>query len=254
VISEWFYGLDMSMLCLMTIILVVGAVDLGNRAGLRHRATDDRNVDVSTLAGASLGLLALLGAFSFSMAESRYDQRRSMVLEEANAIGSTANFALMLPHAQREPILSLLRDYTTIRIVLGVPYDPIKTAQDIAWAPDFQARLWQRAVAVTASDPQSLPVYRFVASLNEMNNIHERRLTGLRNHVPVPVTFILIGTAVVAMGLAVYNAGVTGAKRHIANLVMSVTIVLLIMLVVDLDRPYRGLIQALVDAAASIPY
>jgi len=256
-ISEWFYGFDMPVLCLITIILVEGAAELGNRIGLRQRAADDRNVDVSTLAGASLGLLALLIAFSFSTAETRYELRRGMVLEEANAIGSTANFALMLPQPARESILTLLRDYTSVRIGLGVPYDPIKMEKDVARSLDLQARLWQQAVVVTASDPQSLPAYRFVASLNEMNNIHARRLTALRNHVPASVMFILIGTAIVAMGLAGYNMGVAGSKRHIINFIVSLTIVLVIMLVVDLDRPYRGLIlvpaDALVDAAAGIP-
>ena len=106
---------------------------------------------------------------------------------------------------------------------------------------------------MTAANPQSLPAYRFVASLNEMNNIHERRITALRNHVPIAVTFMLVGTAMVAMGFTGYNAGIRGARRRLTALIMSVTIALLIMLVVDLDRPYRGLIQvpvqALVDAA-----
>ena len=98
---DWFYGLDMPVLYPLTIILIVGAAELGNWIGLRLHAARTENADVGTLAGASLGLLALLIAFSFSMAESRYDLRRNMVLEEANAIGSTANFALMLPEDLR---------------------------------------------------------------------------------------------------------------------------------------------------------
>jgi hypothetical protein len=163
----------------------------------------------------------------------------------------------MLPQPAQGPILSLLRDYTAVRITLGVPYDPLKLEQDIARSLDLQARLWQQAVAVTAANPQSLPAYRFVASLNEMNNIHERRLTALRNHVPVAVTFMLIGTAMVAMGFTGFNAGVIGARRRLITFIMCLTVALLIMMIVDLDRPYRGLIevpvQSLVDAAQGIP-
>ena len=72
------------------------------------------------------------------MAESRYDSRRNVVLEEANAIGSTANFALMLPQASQQPILSLLRDYAAVRIAFGVPFDPAKLQQDIARSLDLQ--------------------------------------------------------------------------------------------------------------------
>jgi Protein of unknown function (DUF4239) len=254
---DWYYGLDMQVLYPVTIILIAGAAELGNLIGLRFHAARSENADVGTLAGAALGLLALLIAFSFSMAESRYDLRRSMVLEEANAIGSTANFALMLPESAQKPILTLLRDYAAVRITLGVPYDPSKQEQDITRSLDLQSRLWQQAVAVTAADPQSLPAYRFVASLNEMNNIHERRLTALSNHVPVAVMFLLTGTAMVAMGFTGFNAGVVGARRHLTAFIMALTVALLIMLIVDLDRPYRGLIQvpaqALMDAAQGIP-
>ena len=101
--------------------------------------------------------------------------------------------------------------------------------------------------------PQSLPAYRFVASLNEMNNIHERRLTVLRNHVPPEVMVILIAISMVAMGFTGYHAGVVGTYRRIINLIVSVTVAVLIMLVIDLDRPSRGLIvvpvQPLIDAA-----
>jgi hypothetical protein len=139
---------------------------------------------------AALGLLALLIAFSFSMALSRYERRRDMVLEEANAIGSTANFTLMLPPSAQRPILSLLREYTAVRVALGVPYDSQKMKKDIARSLDIQARLWQQAAAVATAEPQSLPAYLFVSSLNEINNIHEKRLTALRNHVPVVVVLM----------------------------------------------------------------
>jgi hypothetical protein len=60
---------------------------------------------------------------------------------------------------------------------------------------------------VTTAAPQSLPAYRFVASLNEMNNIHESRLTALRYHVPGAVTALLIAVAMVATGFTGYHAG-----------------------------------------------
>lgn len=122
---------------------------------------------------------------------------------------------------------------------------------------DIQSCLWQQAVAVTATNPRSLPAYRFVASLNEMNNIHETRITTLRNRVPLALHYMLVGTAMVAMGFTGFNAGVFGSRRRPTTIIMSLMIAMLIMLVVDLDRPERGLIQvsvqALVDADNSIP-
>jgi type IV secretory pathway VirB2 component (pilin) len=180
-----------------------------------------------------------------------------MVLEEANAISSTANFALMLPEPARKPILGLLRDYVAVRIGLGIPHDPAKLERDIARSLELQTKLWQQAVAVTAAAQQSLPAYRFVGSLNEMNNIHERRLTALRYHIPGEVAFMLIVVAMVAMGFTGFYAGLTGLRRHAVTLIMSLMVSVVIMLVADLDQPARGLIQVpvqpLVDAAQGIP-
>ncbi len=250
------YELDLAILYPVTIILIAGAAALGAWIGRRVRGGATEGADISTLTGAALGLVALLLAFSFSLALSRYEVRRTLVLEEANAIGSTANFALMLPEPVQGPILRLLRDYTVVRIGLGVPFDPAKLERDVAQSLELQTRLWQQAVAVTATAPQSLPAYRFVASLNEMNNIHERRLTALRYHVPAAVMFMLIGVSMVALGFTGYQAGVTGSRRRVATLIMSVTVAVVIMLVVDLDRPARGSIQVpvqpLVETAQGI--
>jgi hypothetical protein len=257
VIFDWLYGLNLAILWPLTIALIGGSAEIGNWFGLRSYRAGTDNADVGTLAAASLGLLALLIAFSFSMAEARFDARRNLVLEEANAIGSTANFALMLPEPAQQPILRLLRDYVAARIALVVSADPAQTQRNIARSLDLQQRLWQQAVAVVAANPPTLTIHRFVTSLNEMNNIHERRITALRAHVPSDVTGMLIGAAMVALGFAGYNTGLAGARRRLPLLVMSVTVALLIMLIVDLDRPYEGLIhvpvQALIDAAQGIP-
>ena len=240
-----------------TIILIAGAAEFGNWIGGRNRSAEARGDDFGTLTAAALGLLALLIAFSFSIALSRFDLRQDLVLEEANAIGSTANFALMLPEKVQKPLLGMLRDYTAVRIGLGVPYDPAKLQRDVARSVDLQARLWQQAVSVTSADPQSLPAYRFVASLNEMNNIHESRLTALRYHVPPEVLLMLVGVAMVALGFTGYHAGRMEARGRVATLIMSLMVAGVIMLIMDLDRPARGIIlvspQPLIDAAQGIP-
>ncbi len=254
---ESLYQTGFGVLYPFIIVLIVISAEFGNWIGLRVRRADPAGADIGTIAGAALGLLALLLAFSFSIGLARYDARRQQVLEEANAIGSTANFALMLPRPAQAPILNLLHDYTKIRITLGVPFDPPQFERDIARSVALQSQLWQQAVAVTAALPQSLPAYRFVSSLNELNNIHERRITALRYHIPSAVMFLLIGVAMVAMAFTGYHAGASGARRRLPNLVMAVTVGLLILMVIDLDRPNRGLIQvptqALLDALNGIP-
>ena len=239
------------------IVLFFGSATLGAWLGRRihRRGEDDR--DATTFATASMGLLALLIAFTYSIALARYDLRRQAVLGEANAIGSAANYALMLPPAQRAPTLDLLRRYTQVRISLGAPFDPGRFATDTTTTGTLQVEMWRQAVAASAAEPRSLPVYQFVSNLNEVNNAGERRVTALRNHTPTVVVFALVATAVMAIGFTAYASGLAGSRRRIGMGLLSLLLAVLILLTIDLDRPDRGTIEvstkALMDALASIP-
>jgi hypothetical protein len=252
---NYFFNVDFVVLYPLVVVLVCGAAEFGAWLGRRSADRDARD-RIAVLTGSALGLLALLLAFSFSLALSRYDARRTVVLDEANAISNTANVALMLPQSAQTPILALLHDYITVRVGLGTPYNPAKLDQDIARSVELQTALWQQATALTAANPQGLPVYRFVSSLIEMHNVHERRLIALRNHIPGEIMLVLVGAAMVAMAFAGYQISDRVTPR-IAAVIMSLLVATVIIAVVDLDRPARGLIQVpvrpLLDAERSIP-
>jgi hypothetical protein len=255
-LAQVLYGLPIAVLLVAASLLMLGFSELANWMGLRWRTERPEAGDAATLAGASLGILALLLAFSFSIALARYDARRAAVLDEANAIGSAANFALTLPRRSQRPIVALLRQYAAVRVGLGRPYDPSKLNRDVVESAKIQERLWQRAVAVTDAAPQSLQSYRFVNAVNDLNNVAERRITTLRVRIPLEVVIMLFGTSLVAMGFVGFHAGLSGKGRILSRVLMAVTIAALIMLIVDLDRPSRGLIsvsvQPLVDALQGI--
>ena len=237
-------------------VLLLGATEVGRLVGRRmHGRRADK--DASTLATGMLGIFALLIAFTYSLSLERYDARRQVVLEEANAIGTTANYALMLPDGQRSAVMARLRHYTQLRMVLGSPYDEQRFERDNKASNAELTAIWQQAVAITASTPQSLPAYRFVAALNEQTNIAEARVTALRNHVPIIVLAVLAIVAMVSLGFAGYGAALTGFDRYVGLSIMAVTISLLIALTIDLDRPNRGSIeisvQPLRDALVAIP-
>lgn len=235
-------------------ILFVGAAEIGALIGLRFRARAHKPEAMGTLAVSALGLLALLLAFSLAHALSRYETRRDMVLQEANAIGAAAHLALMLPEEAQQPILGLLHDYSAIRINLGFPYSPAKLESDGAKSVEILTTLWRKAE--TIADPRSLSAHRFINALEEMTKVQEARLTAHRYHVPDAVYLTLLGVAVVALAFTGYQAGLSGTKLRAANLTMAVTLAVVTVLVVDLDQPARGLIQlptqALVDVTKDI--
>jgi hypothetical protein len=246
--------IDAKFLYPLVIVLLVGAAELGSWISWRHYGKSARSEDLQTLAISTLGLLALILAFTLSHALSRYEDRRALVVEEANAIGSTAHLALMLPTQAQGPILGLLRDYVAVRIGLGVPHDPAKLERDVAKSRDLLTRLWQQAAAV--SEPQSLPANRFINSLDEMNKIQERRLHALRYHVPNAFVLMLLAVAMITVGFTGYHSGLTQTRPRLGTLILAVTVAFVIVGLVDLDQPDRGLIrephQALVDVAKAI--
>lgn len=248
------YEIDIKYLYPLVTVIVLAGSELGNfmarREGQRHSASDT----TGTLTAATLGILALMLGFSFSIAMGRFDERRVQALEEANGIGTVANYATMLPQPAQGRILAVLRDYTKLRITLASPRQPEELERDIAASVALQGKLWAEASALSAADPRSLPVYRFVAALNDMTNIHERRISALRFLVPSEVLIMLVVVAVVGM---IFTGYYTGNERRMFDRVLAVLVAMLIMLIVDLDRPTTGLIrvpvQALEDALAGIP-
>jgi hypothetical protein len=247
--------LDATFLYPLVIVLLVGSAELGGWVGQRFHRNKIRSDDLETLTVSTLGLLALLLAFTLSHALSRYEDRRSLVVDEANAVESTAHLALMLPPQAQQTTFSLLRDYVAVRIGLGIPYDPAKLERDVAKSKDLLTRLWQQAVAV--SEPQSLAANRFINSLDEMTKIQERRVSAFLYHVPNAVVLMLLGVGMVTVGFTGYHTGLTETRPRLGLLIMAVMVAIVIVGVIDLDQPARGLIrvpiQSLVDVAKGIP-
>src|SRR3954467_15474633 len=96
----------------LAVIFVVSEV--GWQLGIRTKGGGGGNI--ATLESAMLGLLALMLAFTFSMALTRFEARRDALLNEANAIGTTALRARLLPDPHRSETLKLLREYVQIRL------------------------------------------------------------------------------------------------------------------------------------------
>ena len=109
-------GLDLplSLIFALSLVALISSAMIGCYIG--ERATERAGASISTLDGAILGLLALMIGFTFSMSLTRFDARRDAVLQEANAIGTTALRARLLPAPYATQALKLLREYTDIRL------------------------------------------------------------------------------------------------------------------------------------------
>jgi len=240
---------------LASLVVVLGATELGRFLGAR---VGDRGGDqVFTLESAVLGLLALMIAFTFAMALSRFESRRDAVLNEANAIGTTALRARLLPTPQSTETLKLLREHVQIR--LDITQRIATQAQfdaGVSRSNQIQEALWQQALEVAAKDNGMVPTGLFIQTLNEMIDDQEKRLTALRNQVPNIVLLALYGVATVAGAFSGYAGGLGTRASRLPVYAMIFLICAVILLIQDLDRPSTGLIvtyqQPMIDTAAAI--
>lgn len=121
----------------------------------------------------------------------------------------------------------------------------------------MQARLWGEATAIGQQHPDSIGVGLFVESLNEVIDLHAKRVTaGMRNRIPGTIWASLFTIAVLSLGAMGYHAGLVGATRSLAVIAVALAFSAVIALVVDLDRPQEGTLtvsqQALIDVRQSM--
>jgi hypothetical protein len=239
----------------VSLVVVMVASEFGRLLGAR---VGDRGGDqVFTLESAVLGLLALMIAFTFAMALSRFESRRDAVLNEANAIGTTALRARLLPTPYSTETLKLLHDYVQIRldITQRIPSDTQFNA-DVARSNQIQEALWRQAMEMAGKDNGMVPTGLFIQTLNEMIDDQEKRLTALRNRVPNIVLLALYGVATVAGAFSGYAGGLGARASRLPVYAMIFLICAVILLIQDLDRPSTGFIvtdqQPMIDSAATI--
>jgi len=237
------------------LVVVLLSVECGYRLGKyrRSRHEQEKEAPVGTIVGATLGLLAFILAFTFGLAAARFDARRQVLLDEANAIGTTYLRAGMLPE-RREEIRKLLRDYVDTRLEavrLG------KIAEGIRQSENLQNEVWTQATAVGEKNSNSIVVGLFVQSLNEMIDLHAKRVqAGLRSRIPGAIWLGLFAVAALSLATMGYHAGMVGTRRSLAILAVAFTFSVVIELIADLDRPQEGVLkvsqQALVDLQRSM--
>src|SRR5713226_9676237 len=182
-------------LALFTLLLVASEIGFLRGRAVGSDLTEASKSQLSSLQGAMMGLLALLLGFSFALAESRFETRRHLVVEESNAIGTTYLRSQMLPEPYRTELAKLLGEYIDARLEFfqaGVDEGRLKGA--IEKSEKVQRQLWSEALALAEKDPSPVPTGLFIAPLNDVIDLHAERDAARQNHVPEIALWLLDGT------------------------------------------------------------
>ena len=223
---------------------MLGGTGLGIFIGHRVRHLSGTLTEpFGVLQAAMLGVVGLILAFGLSLAVTRYENRRSAIVDEANAIGTTFLRAQTLSEPQRSKSIVLLDRYidSTIRLSEVIPSSDQQRA--VAAKEDgLQRRLWGLAGQALDGAPQASAPRLYVETLNEMIDNESARIAGLNNRVPNAVLLLEVLGATLALGLL--GAYLTLLGRGLAAVMLASALVAFLLLVTfDLDRPTRGMIR-----------
>jgi hypothetical protein len=198
----------------------------------------DQN-ELTIVQSAALTLLGLIVGFSFSMAVTRYDQRKNLEEAEANAIGTEYARTDLMPESAAGDARGLLKQYLDQRILFYVTSDPAKLEQIRAETHRLGADLWASARSHASAQPTT--VAALVASgMNDVLNSADYTTAAWLNRIPVPAWWLLVMIGVgsnVTLGL--------GAKRFNSLLlfVLPLTVAVSLFLIADIDGPRGGLVK-----------
>ena len=231
------------LICAAFLVLWL-ATQAGRRiATARGALAADEREDFSVVLGATLTLLGLIIGFSFSMATSRYDQRKTYEEAEANAIGTAYARADLLPATAVPGVKALLREYTALRVQDYQATAPAVLQVLDARTASVQRRLWQAVVSPAAAQPTPLAAL-VVSAVNDVLNSQGYTQAAWWNRIPLGAWVLLLSIGAFACAMLGYGSRTTG-RANVLPSIMPAIVAVSLFLIADIDSPREGVIRVI---------
>lgn len=259
--KEIMYDHSSVLIVAILFVALIVATESGYRIGLRigHGTSESSKSQVNSIQASILGVLALLLGFTFSLSLQRYDSRSQAVINEANAIGTVMLRTELLPESVRTESRDLVRKYLDHRIrAAGISLDHDgQRKEELKVSNKLLDSLWHLATRAADEVPNPVTTGLYIQALNDLIDAFGTRDAALNRHVPEVVLFLMFATFTLTATLVGYAAGVSGNRASFATYILEILIVCLVFVIIDLDRPRRGLIevshQSLIELQENLP-
>jgi hypothetical protein len=235
---------------LFALFLFIGMLlllEVGRRFGVRRRPKESEGErgGLGTVEGAVFALFGLMVAFTFSGAASRFNEKRMLVAEEANAIETAYLRLHLLPHQAQPALQELFRRYVDSRLETyrRLP-DMVAAEMEMAKSKKIQEEVWTEAVAATRL-PDSPPTagLLLLPALNNMIDISTTRTLALQIHPPRIVYALLFGLGLICALLAGFRMSSGQHRSWLHILGFTVLTVIIVYVMLDVEYPRAGLIR-----------
>jgi len=224
--------------CLAAFTLIECGARLRKR--LQISFEEERQDQVSRISNDLMILLSLLLGFTLAMAVPRYDHRRELVVEEANAIGTTWLRAGTLPQPAQSRVRDLLRQYVDARLQFAdAGFDSARISAAEARSKSLQNQLWSECMLAIQND-RSAVTGAFMLTLNDTIDLDAKRLEAFENRIPNTIWFLIFFIS----GLTSLAFGFTLRTRFwFPMLILPLMMAAVICLIADLDTSRGGTIR-----------
>lgn len=244
-INSLLYNTSSITICILLLAGIGVFYITGNKLGI-YRSKKNPLVlseGVGPLEGALMGLLALLLSFTFSMSASRFDERRSSVIHEANTIGTAILRAELYPDSSKIAFRKDFKEYVYARIAYYQAGNNDKKIDScLQVTAEIYGLLWQRAADLSVQSGSVMPHSQMVPALNDMIDAVTSCDASRLARVPDPILWLLIMLTLLVSMIIGYSRNEKKNDWVILGLYSLMT-VLTIYTILDLDRPRRGLIK-----------
>jgi len=235
-----FAQIDASLVAVGLGLAMFLAWGAGRWMGQRSRGRKGEQA-VSKFDDASIALLGLLLAFTFSMAIGKHEQRRLMVVTDSNAIGDFYTCASLLKEPVRTKLQTVIRHYTESRLAVARGRMDQATAERLL--QQFQQMHAQMTDLVAEAVNDGTPIAVALANtLNEVTSSHAARLAAARDRLPGVIVLLLFTSAVIATMLVGREQGAAGKTAVAGTLSFIILVTFAVYVTLDLNQPQRGLI------------
>jgi hypothetical protein len=229
---------------LLTFVVAFALMYLGTWAGMslrKHWRTDPDQIrdDFGVVLGATLTLLGLIIGFTFSMATTRYDQRKNLEEEEANAIGTEYVRVDLLPDNAAAKARTLLIQYTGLRVQFYKAHRGPELDKVNAETSALQTQLWNTVAAPAKAQPTT-NTWLAVSGMNDVLNSQGYTQAAWWNRIPRAAWVLMFAIAIVSHVLLGYGAH---SRSSFLSIILPLLIAIAFLLIADIDSPRGGIIR-----------
>jgi len=224
---------------------VLAFVEVGRRIGIRRMAEDKEGAraGAGAVEGAVFGLLGLLIAFTFTGAAARFDDRRHLITEEANDIGTAWLRLDLLPAAVQPALRESFRRYLDARLEVYEKLPDLEAAKAaLAQSVALQGEIWTQAVAALREAPPPATTV-LLPALNQMIDITTTRTMASKMHPPLIIFVMLVVLTLIGGLFAGYGMAAAKTRSWVHMLGFAFVMGAGVYIILDLEYPRMGLIQ-----------